>query len=507
MKKVSAFERVVILGIDGAGRFFADADTPNLDRIFKNGALNYDVLTERPTISAQCWGSMMTGVSCDVHKLTNGTIRARPPVTEKFPSIFAYVKKAYPECELASFCDWSPINIGLVEDGMGVFKVNEKDDTLFDRVIEYIEAGHAPKLMFVHADSVDRAGHRGGYGKEFPEYLKQISVADRKIGRVYDALGAKGLLENALFIVTADHGGTPGGDHGGDTDGEKYVFFGAAGRGVLPGKVGDMLFRDIAAVALHALGISLPADYSATVPAGLFEDCPSGIARPLGYQPKTPPHRTGAGLPAPDDIPRGAVCYLPFDGDTADRTGNYETVNSGKLYFVDGFCGKSAVFDDGWTEIKGLKLGRGSFTIAAWLKTDRTDDDLRFLLGNKGWKEPGDGFALFLGKNHLTADIPLKPEKSARHQFPYPDAFASGWTHMIATFDAEKKLSALYFDFKPVYINAYEPESGLCFDRGAFLISSPDPEARMCGAMDEFILFDRAFGQEDVSELKKRYGM
>ena len=78
---------------------------------------------------------------------------------------------------------------------------------------------------------------------------------------------------------------------------------------------------------------------------------------------------------------------------------------------------------------------------------------------------------------------------------------------MIATFDAEKKLSAMYFDFKPVYINAYELESGLCFDRGAFLISSPDPEARMCGAMDEFILFDRAFGQEDVSELKKRYCM
>ena len=36
-----AYKHVVIVGIDGAGRFVEQADTPEFDRIFKNGALTY----------------------------------------------------------------------------------------------------------------------------------------------------------------------------------------------------------------------------------------------------------------------------------------------------------------------------------------------------------------------------------------------------------------------------------------------------------------------------------
>ena len=68
------YKHVVIVGVDGAGRFFADADTPNIDRIFKNGACTFDMLTAEPTISAQCWGSMLLGVPPEVHKLTNGIV-------------------------------------------------------------------------------------------------------------------------------------------------------------------------------------------------------------------------------------------------------------------------------------------------------------------------------------------------------------------------------------------------------------------------------------------------
>ena len=33
------YSRVILLGVDGAGIFFAQADTPNMDKLFENGAV------------------------------------------------------------------------------------------------------------------------------------------------------------------------------------------------------------------------------------------------------------------------------------------------------------------------------------------------------------------------------------------------------------------------------------------------------------------------------------
>ena len=57
-------KRVILFGIDGAGTFFEQAETPNIDRIFKEGAVSNRTLTELPSISAECWGSMLHGVDC-----------------------------------------------------------------------------------------------------------------------------------------------------------------------------------------------------------------------------------------------------------------------------------------------------------------------------------------------------------------------------------------------------------------------------------------------------------
>ncbi len=64
-------KRVILFGIDGAGTFFEQAETPNIDRIFKEGAVSNRTLTELPSISAECWGSMLHGVDCTMHGLTN----------------------------------------------------------------------------------------------------------------------------------------------------------------------------------------------------------------------------------------------------------------------------------------------------------------------------------------------------------------------------------------------------------------------------------------------------
>ena len=70
----SVYERVVIIGVDGGGAYFKYADTPNLDRIFENGAVTYTALVSYPSVSAQGWGSILHGVTPDLHRLTNSVV-------------------------------------------------------------------------------------------------------------------------------------------------------------------------------------------------------------------------------------------------------------------------------------------------------------------------------------------------------------------------------------------------------------------------------------------------
>lgn len=275
-----SYERVVIIGVDGAGAFFDDTDTPSCDRIFsENSAVTNDCRSEIPTISAQNWGAILLGVTCDRHGLTNDTLdTVERDSSEKYPSVFRIARETYPDAVLASFCDWSPINYGLIENDIGVYKANANDEELTGLIEAYLPEND-PKLMFVHFDSVDGAGHSNGYGSA--EHLARLTVVDGFIGRVYDKLDSLGRIDDTLFIVVADHGGTPGGSHGGATSAEKTVFLGVKGKNVTSGTMENAEVRDVAAIALHALGCEQPEIMTSRVPAGVFADCPE-TARPLG---------------------------------------------------------------------------------------------------------------------------------------------------------------------------------------------------------------------------------
>ena len=272
------YSHVIVVGIDGAGAFVKDARTPNFDRIFADGAVTYDALASNPTISAECWGSMLLGVGPEIHKLTNEIVSKRPyPVDSPFPSLFRRLREARPEAELGSFCDWSPITRGIVEGNLGVVNDTGRDTMLTPKICRYIR-NRKPEFLFVQLDSVDGAGHRNGYGT--PKHLERIGGVDAFLGAIYGAVDGAGILENTLFIAIADHGGTnPGtgsGSHGGWTDGEKYVTFAARGRTVRRGSVGQMNIRDLAAIVLYALGLEQPefdeTGWTAQIPEGLFAD-------------------------------------------------------------------------------------------------------------------------------------------------------------------------------------------------------------------------------------------
>lgn len=271
------YSHVIVIGVDGAGAWFKDADTPSFDSIFEKGAVTYSVLSSKPSISAECWGSMLIGVGPEVHKLTNRRVSVLPyPLWSKYPTVFRRIRRAYPEARLGSYCDWKPITRGIVERFMRVSNYSARDNELTPVICDYIKE-NKPDFLFVHFDSTDGAGHKNGYGTE--AHLKAISIVDKLIGDVYSSIEKAGILEETLFMVIADHGGTNEngkGSHGGWSDEEKYVTFAAVGKGVNNCEIGNMNIRDLAAIVLYAFGIDRPdfdeKGWTSQVPEGIFDD-------------------------------------------------------------------------------------------------------------------------------------------------------------------------------------------------------------------------------------------
>ena len=117
------YKHVIIIGIDGAGNFHQKCNTPNMDEIFLgNGAWTDFCRASTPSISAQCWGSMLLGIKPSVHKLTNDIIGSKEYKNADYPTIFKLVREAHPDAELGSFCNWYPISDGIVERDINVTK-------------------------------------------------------------------------------------------------------------------------------------------------------------------------------------------------------------------------------------------------------------------------------------------------------------------------------------------------------------------------------------------------
>ena len=507
-------KRVVLFGVDGGGTFFAQANTPNMDRIFAGGAISRKTLTEMPTISAECWGGMLHGVECGWHGLTNAIVGAQPyPVDSVYPSVFRAIREARQDAKLASFCDWEPINGGIIEENLGVYKFHAPAKELVEPAISYIRENDFTFLFF-QFDDVDGAGHRYGYGT--PEHLAAIADNDEYIGRIVDAIEARGWMDDTLILVEADHGGTPnvgfGGHHGGATEEEKYVSFFAAGPGVKNGEVEDMLVRDTPAVILHALGISQPESWTARVPAGLFVNCESGTARPVGVAPRG----WGEELPALKEEGRflctfgdlDPVLYLPFETDGEFPT---DTRVHGKLYRQEGHVGQGMGFADGALEINCAGMEHG-YSVMFWIRADRSlahGPGIAVAAGSscdQASLEPG--FRLEIEQNFVRTLVNGElREKACRLDMTCPGELVEKWNHVIFTVDPEAGHMCLRVNFGKPYYNGFPKEMAML--SGGKLFIGQDilgrEGKRLPAVLDDLCVCRKSLTPEDVARLKDYY--
>ena len=501
-------KRVVLFGVDGAGTYFEQADTPNIDRIFKNGAVSRRTLTELPSISAQCWGSMLHGVECARHRLTNSIADVTPfPTDSPYPSVFRVVREAMPEAKLASFSDWGSINVGIIEDGLDVYKYHDDDYKMIDPAIEYINNNDFT-LLFFQFDSVDGAGHSYGYGTE--KHLAAISKNDEFIGRIVDAIEQRGWLEETLIMVEADHGGIRT-SHGGATEEEKWVSFYAAGGDVRNAEITGMMVRDTPSVILHALGIEQPAGWSSRVPAGLFPDCMEELPRPEGIplpknSKKESMEEKNEFLSTFADLE--PLVYLPFEADKELPEG---TEKHGKLYTVEGLKGQGMRFDDGFLTVPCPSLKEG-FSLMFWACTDAvggTKEGMITAIGSScadPEKEPG--FSLSISSEYIRLQAKEISKGNITDEIFAAEA-ANNWVFVVFYVDPANKKAGVSLNCAPFDIWNFRddivlPESDVLYI-GQDAMN--DKKNRLAAVLDDFCVCRKIVNNEDLVELKKYYQM
>lgn len=511
------YKYAVIVGLDGMGNFNREADTPRMDAIFENGAKTYYGTSLYPTISAQNWGAMLLGTLPEVHGLTNGIVGSRIYENKELPSVFTTVRRAFPDAFLCSCSNWNPINYGIIEHDIGVEMHSVGNDGELTEIIEEC-VSRRPKLLFIQMDDPDGAGHGNGYGTQ--GHLDQIHLNDSYVGRVYDAYVKAGIIEDTLFIAIADHGGY-GRGHGGYSDEEKNIFFAVAGKTVRKGEIPAAQTKDINAIILHAFGIDIPEynieGYSSQIPEGLFED----YDKPYRMMYPTANKINNKPTPAPESE-KGLYSFIGkdkiklalfFDDSNEDITGNYTFTEHGHTkFYTDGCYGSMGEMGSiGYLTCDDVRFGAGSFTVAAWLKIDKSLRNNAFYVSTKSMKEKGAGFSL--GYSCAGTMIGLEnenPDSYFERCTPFLDEVSGGWIHALYAVDKAKAEVRVYHNFKLKKVISIGELAACSVDSLPFTVG--EDASHICNGRDNYIfniddllVFNDSLSEEEVGKLAAYY--
>ena len=513
------YDHVVFVGIDGCGNFLG-GETPNIDRIFAEGASTDDCLVTRPSISAQNWATALTGVSPNLHWRTNSNVETETYQNDAYPTFFKLVRESYPNYKLSTYCTWTPVSSGIIEDGIDVMKGEVtgsgsygKDAFVADAAVNAI-TNDMPNLLLLHFNGADSAGHNYGFGGD--NFKEQISIIDGYVGRIYDAIqNNPEMKDNTLFIVTGDHGGV-GTGHGGWTDAEKYVFFGAVGDGVNQTDALDLRLIDTAAIVTYALNAKGNPAWDSYVPKNLFEDNMDSDYKELIAKDTT------AVTPSAEDEKyignfvdtEKLNSAVFFDGGkNTDLFGNITPENIGTIYYTDGYYGHGAQLSgSGYIAVDDLVFDQDSFSIGLWInRNDLYEDPV--LYGNQDWsnsKNTGFTFPMrTAGGNQAFAFSNLDANVRIRMQTVYAAENYDQWVHTLLIVDRENNVVKYYENFEFVKEASIADLEGLSLDSGLpFTLgqsATGNYEKNIDADVDDLLVYNCAVTEEDIADLQTYY--
>lgn len=215
---------VVWISLDGFRWDYTDrADTPNLDRLMREGAYTRAMAPAFPSLTFPTHVSLVTGVPVSEHGVpANGYYDRRDGKVLQYPAEASRLGSepiwitAERQGVRAAVFDW-PVSHSQVGDVTASYFNSGYNPRIPDepRMLQPLEAwaddsGSPPlRLVMGYAVATDSPGHQ--YGPDAPEMIGVIREADALVGRFVDRMMeiARAKLEEddeLYLIITTDHG-------------------------------------------------------------------------------------------------------------------------------------------------------------------------------------------------------------------------------------------------------------------------------------------------------------
>ncbi len=231
--------KVVLIILDGMGWKTARTLLGNVEGwVEKGDASVWKMRATLPSVSGPCYASIHTGVTPQEHGIVDNYKQERVSVAD----IFSQARKAGRTTSAAahslfsSYFQRAPFNIyrdlevddeslpiqhGRFYTMTGETKANmavPSDVDLFAQAAIMIDR-HQPDYLLLHSCTVDSTGHR--YGPDSSEMDHVVYVLDGVLGNTLP----RWLEQGYEVMITADHGQSLRGHHGGTTDEMREVAF------------------------------------------------------------------------------------------------------------------------------------------------------------------------------------------------------------------------------------------------------------------------------------------
>ena len=198
--------------------------TPNLDRLAYDGIVFEQAVSVAPlTLPAHC--SLFTGLLPQRHGVRDNADGPLKPEHETLPALLrargyrtsAFVGSTVLQADRGLARGFDVYSDGAPADRWTPRRPDRPADAVIDEAVEWLGRNHgSPLFMWVHLNDAHAPYEPPEpYQSLYPHdpYAGEIAFADSQLGRLLDALEARGLLNRSAIIVAGDHGESLG-EHG-----------------------------------------------------------------------------------------------------------------------------------------------------------------------------------------------------------------------------------------------------------------------------------------------------
>ena len=225
--------RVVVLALDGIRvDGLQQANTPNLDAIFAEGASSTVTRDQMPSITLVNFTSHLTGSGPEQHGVVSNkwkldNIQLPPVVTDEdgyYPGIFKMLKDNVPGVKTGFYWNWQALinthNQKYIDDLQFLKEEHQAYGENYDKCFEFLkENKDKPAMVFMYNVTTDHIGHKIGWMT--PEYIAAIEESDSLIGTFVAKLKDAGMYDSTYIFFITDHGGV--GTHHGKVSQEEMI--------------------------------------------------------------------------------------------------------------------------------------------------------------------------------------------------------------------------------------------------------------------------------------------